>query len=212
LEAWLPGEEGAAAIVEVLLGKANPGGKLPVTFPRSPGQLPVYYNHKPSGRSSYWYGDYADLPASPLYPFGHGLSYTTFGYSDLLISPTAAAAGESVEISLSVANTGQVAGDEVVQLYICDEYASPPRPVKELKGFCRLSLAPGEARRLTFQLPVDLLAFHDENLELIVEAGKIQVFIGSSVDDIRLQGEFQISGLARAAVRERLFASPVTVR
>jgi beta-glucosidase len=212
LEAWLPGEEGAAAIAEALFGETNPGGKLPITFPRTVGQVPIYYSHKPSGGRSYWYGDYVDTPASPLYPFGHGLSYTTFSYSDLQISPKAAASGESVEVSLSIANTGDVAGDEVVQLYVCDQYASLPRPVKELKGFCRLTLAPGERRRLAFQLPVDLLAYYDEELKLIVEAGQIDVFAGSSSQDIRLQGEFQITGPARTVVHRRLFACPVAVR
>jgi len=209
LESWLPGEEGAAAIAEALFGETNPGGKLPITIPRSVGQVPIYYSHKPSGGRSFWYGDYVDLPSSPLYPFGHGLSYTTFSYSDLQISPEAAASGESVEISLSIANSGEVIGDEVVQLYTCDEYASLPRPVKELKGFYRLTLAPGESRRLAFQLPVNLLAFYDAQLELVVEAGKITVFIGSSSEDIRLQGEFQISGPTRTVVPNRLYACPV---
>ncbi len=212
LEAWLPGEEGAAAIAEALFGGTNPGGKLPITVPRSVGQVPIYYNHKPSGGRSFWYVDYVDSPATPLYPFGHGLSYTTFAYSDLQISPKTAVSGESVEISLSIANTGEVAGDEVVQLYVCDEYASVPRPVKELKGFFRLALTPGESRRLTFQLPVDLLAFYDEHLKLVVEAGKIDVFIGSSSEDIRLQGDFHIHGPARTLVQRRLFDCPVAVR
>jgi beta-glucosidase len=212
LEAWLPGEEGATAIAEALFGETNPGGKLPITFPRSVGQVPIYYNYKPSGGRSYWYGDYADLPASPLYPFGHGLSYTSFSYSDLQISPKTAVSGESVEIGLSVENTGDIAGDEVVQLYICDEYASLPRPVKELKGFCRLTLASRESRRVAFHLPVDLLAFYDEQLQLVVEAGSIGVFIGSSSADIRQQGEFQIAGPARTAVERRLFACPVTIQ
>jgi beta-glucosidase len=212
LECWLPGEEGAAAIAEALFGEMNPGGKLPITIPRSVGQVPIYYSHKPSGGRSYWYGNYVDLPASPLYPFGHGLSYTTFSYTDLQISPSKAASGESVEISLSIANNGEVAGDEVVQLYTCDEYASLPRPVKELKGFCRITLAPGESRRLVFQLPVDLLAFYDEQLELVVEAGKIGVFIGSSSEDIRLQGEFQIAGPTRMVVPQRLYACPVAIQ
>ena len=212
LEAWLPGEEGAAAIAEALFGETTPGGKLPITVPRSVGQVPIYYAYKPSGGRSYWYGNYVDLPASPLYPFGYGLSYTTFSYTDLQISPETAASGESVEISLSIANSGDVAGDEVVQLYTCDEYASVPRPVKELKGFCRLTLVPGESRRLTFKLPVDLLAFYDEQLELVVEAGKMDVFIGSSSEDIRLQGEFQISGPPRVVVQQRLFDCPVTIR
>jgi beta-glucosidase len=129
----------------------------------------------------------------------------------LQISPKTAISGESVKISLSIANIGEVAGDEVVQLYICDEYASLPRPVKELKGFYRLTLTPGESRRLTFQLPVDLLAFYDEHLKLVVEAGKIGVFIGSSSEDIRLTGEFEITGTGKIPVQERVFICPVDV-
>jgi beta-glucosidase len=211
LEAWLPGEEGAAAVAEVLFGKANPGGKLPVTVARSVGQLPMRYNHKPSGNTSNWYGDYVEMPVSPLYSFGHGLSFTSFSYSDLHLSTERASSGEEVDISLNVTNTGPVAGDEVVQLYICDEVASIPRPVKELKGFCRLTLQPGENRQITFHLPVDLLAYYDENLELVVEAGTIKLMIGSSSSDIRLEDEFEITGLAKTLVKQRLFHCPVTV-
>ena len=211
LEAWLPGEEGAAAVAEILFGAANPGGKLPVTFPRSVGQLPVNYNHKPTGGRSYWYVDYVETPASPLYPFGHGLSYTTFSYSDLHFSSENASAGEQVEISLKVANSGKVAGYEVVQLYVYDEYASVPRPAKELKGFACLHLDPGESCKVTFHLPVDLLAFYDENLELVVEAGVIKVMLGSSSEDIRLQGAFEIAGTGKIPVNERLFDCQVSI-
>jgi len=211
LEAWLPGEEGAAAIAEVLFGDSNPGGKLPLSVARSAGQLPIYYNHKPSGNTSNWYGDYVEIPVSPLYAFGHGLSYTTFLYSDLQLSGEKAGGGEQVEISLTITNTGKFAGDEVVQLYICDEYASIPRPVKELKGFGRLTLKPGEARRLTFHLPVDMLAFYDENLDLVIEPGKIKVMLGSSSDDIRLYGEFEITGTGKMQIKERVFMCPVNI-
>jgi beta-glucosidase len=211
LEAWLPGEEGPTAVAEILFGVANPGGKLPITIPRSVGQLPVNYNHKLAGGRSYWYIDYVETSASPLYPFGHGLSYTTFAYTDLHISPAIAKAGEQIEISLRVKNTGEVAGHEVVQLYVYDEYASIPRPVKELKGFARLSLEPGESRRIIFHLPVDLLAFYDEKLELVVEAGTVKVMLGSSSEDIRLKGEFEIGGKGKTPVKERLFECPVTI-
>lgn len=211
LEAWLPGEEGASAIAEVLFGEANPGGKLPVTVARSAGQLPLRYNHKPSGSISNWYGDYVEMPVTPLYPFGHGLSYTTFSYSSLSLSKKYAKSGEQVDIRLTVTNTGELAGDEVVQLYVCDEYASIPRPVKELKGFCRLHLQPGESKHVTFHLPVDLLAFYDAQLDLTVEGGKIQVMLGSSSADIRLQGEFEILAPEKTILSQRLFACPVTI-
>lgn len=211
LEAWLPGEEGGRAVAETILGRANPGGRLVMSFPRHAGQVPLFYNQKPSGGKSNWYGDYVSVKAGPLYPFGHGLSYTTFTYSDLRLSPQRAASGGKVEASLVVTNTGPAAGDEVVQLYVCDEYASIPRPVKELKGFARIPLQPGESRRVTFHLPVDMLAFYDQNLDLVVEPGTIEIMLGSSSDDIRLQGAFEITGSGAMKVRERLFACPVTV-
>jgi beta-glucosidase len=211
LEAWLPGEEGGVAIADILFGDANPGGKLPITFPRSVGQVPIYYNAKPSGTKSHWYEDYVSEKVAPFYPFGHGLSYTSFEYRDLSIKRKPVKAGESVDISLEVRNTGKVQGEEVVQLYVHDEFASTPRPVKELKGYQRLMLKPGETKRVTFHLPVNQLAFHDLDLNLIVEAGKIQVMVGSSSDDIRLCGEFEIIGERSIAVKERIFVCPVSV-
>ena len=212
LEAWLPGEEGGSAIAAALFGDANPGGKLPVTFPRSAGQLPLYYNAKPAGTSSNWYVDYVSEKVTPLYPFGHGLSYTRFDYDSLEITPKEAALGGIVDVSLSVQNTGPVAGDEVVQLYIRDEYASTPRPVKELKGYVRLPLNPGEARRVTFHLPVNMLAFYDHDLNLVLESGKIEVMLGSSSQDIRLCGEIEVCGERKMAVAERVFVCPVDVK
>ncbi len=211
VEAWLPGEEGGCAIADILFGDVSPSGKLPVSFPRSVGQLPVYYNAKPSGTKSYWYGDYVSEKVTALYPFGHGLSYTSFDYQDLSIERQQITTGESVDISLTVRNSGEVAGEEVVQLYIRDEYASTPRPVKELKGYQRVMLKPGEAKRITFHLPADQLAFYDLELNLVLEAGKILVMVGSSSEDIRLCGEFQISGEKKAAVKERVFVCPVSV-
>jgi beta-glucosidase len=144
LEAWVPGEEGARAILDTLTGKNNPAGRLPISVPRSAGHVPVFYNHKPSGNRSNIYGDYVTGPVSPLFPFGFGLSYTQFTYSNLKIDRQQAAAGESVEICVSVQNTGELAGEEVVQLYLRDLYASLPRPVKELKGCARVCLQPGD--------------------------------------------------------------------
>jgi len=211
LEAWLPGEEGGNAAADVLFGDKNPGGKLPITFPRSAGQLPVFYNRKPSGMKSQWYIDYVDEKAAPLYEFGFGLSYTTFEYRSLAIDKKQAAPGEQVDISLEVQNTGNVAGDEVVQLYIRDEYASIPRPVKELKGFVRLALKPGESKTVTFHLPVDQLAFHNQDKALVLEAGKILVMLGSSSEDIRLHGEFELVGEKCMKVKNRVFFCPVDV-
>jgi beta-glucosidase len=211
LEAWLPGEEGGNAVADVLFGDACPGGKLPITFPRSVGQIPIHYSHKPSGMRSQWYVDYVSEKVTPLYSFGHGLSYTTFAYSDLRLSRACATRGESIDVSLSVANSGPRAGDEVVQLYVRDEFATIPRPVKELKGFVRLNLEPGEKRRVVFHLPINLLAFYDEDLKLVLEPGKISVMVGSSSEDIRLSAEFEIIGAEKMPVQERLYDCPVEV-
>jgi len=212
VEAWLPGEEGAAAIVDVLHGKCNPGGRLPISVPRTVGQVPVSYRHKPTGGRSNWHGDYVDCPASPLYPFGFGLSYTSFSYSDLEITPGESGAGGTVDISVRIANSGPREGDEVVQLYLCDEFGSIPRPVKELKGFQRLSLQPGESRRVTFHLPVDHLAFYDEKMQLVVESGTIQVMVGGSSEDIRLTGSFAITGAGKTPVAARVLLCPVSIQ
>ncbi len=211
LEAWLPGEEGGPAIAAALIGETNPGGRLPMTFPRHVGQLPIFYSQKPSGGSSNWYVHYVNLDSGALYPFGHGLSYTSFEYGDLTLDRERAAAGEFVAVSATVKNAGGRAGDEVVQLYACDEYGSSPRPVKELRGFVRLTLEPGQSRRVTFRLPVDQLAFYDENLELVVEAGRVRIMLGSSSEDIRLEGAFEIEGQAKTPVAERVFVCPVEV-
>ena len=212
LEAWLPGEEGGAAVADILFGDVNPGGKLPITFPRSVGQVPLFYNAKPAGTKSHWYVDYVSEKVTPLYPFGHGLSYTSFEYGDLSINRKQVTSGESVDISLSVRNIGKVAGEEVVQLYIHDEFASTPRPVKELKGYQRVRLEPGEKKRITFHLPVDQLAFYDTDLNLVLEPGRIFIMIGSSSDYIRLTGEFEIVGKNKIPVEERVFVCSIDVQ
>ena len=211
LEAWLPGEEGGTAIADVLFGDTNPGGKLPLTFPRHVGQLPMFYNYKPSGRRSNWYDDYVSETVGPLYPFGYGLSYTRFDYDNLSISAKEATVGETLDISLSISNCGEVVGDEVVQLYICDLYASSPRPLRELKGYRRVTLQPGEARTVVFHLPINQLAFYDNDLNLILEPGKIEVMIGSSSEDIRLRDGLEIVGDEKMAIKERVFVCPVDV-
>jgi beta-glucosidase len=211
LEAWLPGEEGGAAIAEVLFGDVNPGGKLPITFPRTVGQVPIFYNTKPAGARSHWYEDYVSGKVTPLYPFGHGLSYTSFEFRDLMIQPEQVRYNEHLDISLVVENVGQVSGEEVVQLYIHDMLACTPRPIKELKGYYRLKLEPGEVRQVTFHLPVNQLAFYDLDLKFILEAGQIEVMVGSSSQDIRLRGAFEIIGAPRVEVKERVFTCPVSV-
>lgn len=211
VEAWLPGEEGGAAIADVLFGDANPGGKLPITFPRSVGQIPIFYNHKPSGGRSNWHGDYVSLPVSPLFAFGHGLSYTQFEYANLSVEPKQVAAEGSVTMRVDVKNVGRRAGDEVVQLYVQDVVASVPRPVQELKAFLRVALAPGETRTVEFVMPVDQLAFYDQKMRLVVEPGTIQVMIGSSSQDIRLRDAFEIIGKETRLVPVRVFRSATRV-
>jgi beta-glucosidase len=160
---------------------------------------------------SHWYGDYVSEKAAPLYPFGHGLSYTTFDYSNLLIDQKQATVGQTVDVTVTITNTGNVRGDEVVQLYIRDEFASIPRPVKELKGYARLELDPGMSGTLTFKLPVNQLAFYDTELDLVLEPGRIIVMIGGSSVDIRLTGEFEIVGDGKMPVSKRVFVCPVVI-
>ena len=204
LNAWLPGEEGATAIAEALFGQINPGGKLPVTIVRDSGQIPLYYNHKPSGGKSRWHGDYVDLLASPLFPFGHGLSYTQFMYSDLAVSAQPSA---TIPISLTITNIGPCAGDEVVQLYTRDLKASLPRPVKELRAFQRLTLQPSESKRLTFHLNTAQLAFYTADLQLMLEPGEFEVMVGSSSADIRLRGHFALTTSRPQRVASRVYRS-----
>jgi beta-glucosidase len=211
LEAWVPGEEGAGAIVSALLGELNPGGKLPVSIARSVGQVPVFYNYKPSGMRSNIYGDYVNESVKPLFPFGHGLSYTQFEYSNLSLDKGSAGLDETLRVSLDVSNVGKVAGDEVVQLYTSDEYAEFPRPVKELRGFVRLHLLPGEKKHIRFDLPINMLAYYGEGLKLVLEPGTVKILVGSSSEDIRLQAAFEVRGETKQIVNDRVLDCPVTV-
>ena len=211
LEAWVPGEEGASAIASALLGELNPGGKLPVSIARSVGQVPVFYNYKPSGMRSNIYGDYVNESVKPLFPFGHGLSYTQFTYCNLKLDKEQAGLDEILQIAFDVKNTGSVAGDEVVQLYTSDEYAAFPRPVKELRGFVRVHLLPGERKSVRFDLPVNMLAYYGEGLKLVLEPGTVKVLVGSSSEDIRLQSAFEVIGGTNQIVKDRVLDCPVTV-
>jgi beta-glucosidase len=188
LEAWYPGEEGGSALADVLFGAYSPGGKLPLTFPQYVGQVPLYYSHMPTGRGN----DYCDLSGQPLYPFGHGLSYTTFTYSDLRIVPETIRPDGTVRISITIQNTGSFKADEVAQLYIHDPVASVTRPVIELKGFNRITLAPGEKTILVFHLTPKELSFLNAAMKPVVEPGTIEVMVGSSSKDIRMRGIFEV--------------------
>ncbi len=211
LEAWVPGEEGAGAIASALLGDLIPGGRLPVSIARSVGQVPVFYNYKPSGMRSNIYGDYVNESVKPLFPFGHGLSYTQFEYSSLSLDKEGAGLDETLRVSLDVSNVGKVAGDEVVQLYTSDEYAEFPRPVKELRGFVRLHLLPGEKNNIRFDLPINMLAYYGEGLKLVLEPGTVKILVGSSSEDIRLQAAFEVRGESKQIVNDRVLDCPVTV-
>ncbi len=181
LELWYLGQESGRAISDVLLGDVNPGGKLPITIPRSVGHVPAYYNHKPSARRGYLFES-----VDPLFPFGFGLSYTTFAFSNVRLEKQRIAAGESVRVSVDVTNTGKVEGDEVVQLYIRDVVSSVTRPIKELKGFQRVSLAPGETRTDVFDVTPEHLAFYDIDMNFRVEPGEFRLMVGSSSRDADL--------------------------
>jgi len=190
--AWFPGEEGADAIADVLLGDVSPGGKLPISYPRSTGQVPVFYGHKISGGRSHPKGDYVDSPAGPLYPFGHGLSYTTFALSEPAVRQEVVAWDASFTAEVTVTNTGARAGDEVVQLYVRDPQASVTRPVLELKSFLRVELEPGESKRVSFEVPAGQLGFYDRSVSFVVESGQIDVFVATSSADLVAAGSVTI--------------------
>ena len=192
VEAWNCGEKGGQAVAEVLFGDTNPSGRLPVTIPRHVGQYPFYYNFKPS--KAYWSkSGYVDMSFDPLYEFGYGLSYTKFEYGNLQIAPQETNSKGEVQVSVDVKNTGDRAGDEIVQLYLNDEVSSVTRPVKELKGFERIALAPGETKNVRFKLTPEDLSFLDENLARTVEPGKFNVMVGASSKDIRMRGSFNVT-------------------
>ena len=196
LEAWHPGIQGGNAVADLLFGDFNPGGRLTVTFPRTVGQVPIYYNHKNTGRpptSLLYTSKYIDLPSTPLFPFGHGLSYTRFEYSNLTVSPKRIAPDGEVEISLDVKNVGDREGDEVVQLYLRDLVGSVTRPVKELKGFKRITLKSGEKTTVKFVVGPEQLAFVNRGMKMVVEPGTFRVMVGGSSEDIKLTGSFEVS-------------------
>jgi beta-glucosidase len=173
LEAWYPGQEGGTALADILFGAANPGGKLPVTIARSVGQLPMFYNHKPTAHRGYLFAS-----KDPLFPFGYGLSYTTFDIGAPRVADHVSLKGGPVKVSVVVRNTGKVAGDEVVQLYLHQVVASVTRPVKELKGFQRVSLAPGESKTVDFTLDWDAFSLWNEQMKHVVEPGAFEIMTG----------------------------------
>ena len=183
VDVWYPGEEGGHAVADVLFGSYNPAGRLPVTFPVQEAQLPLVYNHKPTGRGD----DYNNLSGLPLFPFGYGLSYTTFVYSDSKLSKNSIDKNESTTVLFTITNQGKVDGDEVVQLYIRDQLSSVARPVMELKGFQRIHLHAGESKEVSFIITPEMLLMLDINLKEVVEPGDFRIMVGSSSRDIKLK-------------------------
>jgi len=213
LETWFAGTMAGPAIVDTLFGDADPGGKLPVTFPRSVGQIPIYYNHKNTGRpfdaNNKYTSKYLDIPNTPLFPFGYGLSYTQFQFGGLQIDKTNIAPTGNVKVSVEVQNTGRRTGDEVVQLYIHDIAASVTRPVRELRGFKRITLAAGEKRRVEFVLTPKELGFYDREMKFIVEPGAFKVFVGNSAEG-GLEGGFTV--VSSTLVKKNEIIKPVVYR
>ena len=188
VEAWNSGERGGEAVADVLFGDYNPSGRLPITVPRHSGQLPMYYNFMASkGRRGY-----VDMPLTPLWEFGYGLSYTTFEYGNLQLSAKEIGTRGSVDVSADVTNTGSRPGEEVVQLYVNDVVSSVTRPVKELKGFRKIALAPGEKKTVKFTITPEELAFYDQQMVRKVEPGMFRVMVGSSSAQIKLRDTFEV--------------------
>ncbi|MCG3120456.1 MAG: Beta-hexosaminidase [bacterium] len=196
LETWFLGIQHGNAVADILFGEVNPSGKLPVTFPRAVGQIPIYYNHKNTGRpmtADKFTSKYLDIPNTPLYPFGYGLSYTKFDYSNLQFRASTIKMHDSLRVAVTVKNSGKIKGDEIVQLYVQDEFGSVTRPVKELKDFRRLTLAAGEAKTVEFVLKPAQLAFYNREMKFIAEPGSFKVFVGTNSVDL-LEARFEIIG------------------
>jgi len=188
---WHAGIEAGNAIADVLFGNYNPSGKLSATFPRNLGQIPIYYNHKNTGRPSApnspkFQSNYLDVPNTPLFPFGYGLSYTSFSYGDISISKTNAKGNEKLTASVTITNNGKFDGEEVVQLYIHDVVGSITRPLKELKGFQKISLKAGESKTVSFSISPENLKFYNYNLKYDWEPGEFHIMIGGNSDDVKM--------------------------
>ena len=198
LNVWFGGTQAAEAIGDVLFGDVNPSGKLPSTFPRNVGQIPLFYNHKNTGRPlkgdkfEKFRSAYLDVPNTPVYAFGHGLSYTTFRYGDIRLSASEMGIDGSITATVRLTNDGPYAGEEVVQLYIRDIQGSSTRPVQELKGFQRVSLKPGESRDVNFKIDASLLKFYNYDLDYVCEPGEFDIMIGGASDRVK-QTRFRLN-------------------
>jgi beta-glucosidase len=211
LMAWFPGQEGGEAVADVLAGEAAPGGKLPISYPRSVGQIPVHHGHKVSGGRSHWKGDYVGSPAAPLYPFGYGLGYTTFEVGDASLGPAELTWHDRITTRVRVTNTGERAGDDVVQLYVRDPVATVTRPVLELASFARVELAPGESRTVTFETPVGQLGFYDRDLDYVVEPGRLDIFVGTSSADLVALGSVAVAADPAGRQPDKMYDGSVTI-
>jgi beta-glucosidase len=191
LDVWFGGTEAGNAIADVLFGSYNPSGKLTTSFPRNVGQIPIYYNHKNTGRPfrdeafAKFKSNYLDVSNDPLFPFGFGLSYTTFTYGDLKLSKTEIASSETIEVRITVTNSGNFDGDETVQLYIQDLVGTVTRPVKELKGFQKIHLSKGESKEVIFKIGVNDLKFYNKDLKWVAEPGEFKVYVGTNSRDVK---------------------------
>ena len=197
VEAWFPGTQAGHALADVLFGKVNPSAKLTMSFPRNLGQVPVFYNHQTTGRPktdkpSKWVSRYIDAPNTPLYPFGYGLSYTTYSYGDLKLSQDALEGEGEIEVSFTVTNTGTVAGEEVAQMYIRDEHASIAPPERELKGFEKVALAPGEVKTVRLTIDRKALSFWNQDMAFAAEPGEFTVFVGGASNATPLSASFKL--------------------
>jgi beta-glucosidase len=191
LDVWFAGSEAGDAIADALLGKVNPSGKLSMSFPQNVGQIPLYYNHKNTGRplNGKWFSkfqsNYIDVSNEPLYPFGYGLSYTQFDYSDLTLSATQLKGNQKLTATVTVTNSGRIAGKEVVQLYIRDLVGTITRPVQELKGFNKIELAPGESKKVSFEITPELLKFYNGDLKFDWESGDFEIMVGTNSKEVK---------------------------
>ena len=210
LLAWLPGEEGGTALARVLFGEASPSGRLPVSLPRAAGQVPAYYNHRAGGGRSGVLGDYTDLYARPLYSFGHGLSYASFDYEELSC-PDTVDVHATMNVWVTLRNTSDREGDEVVQLYVNDKVADVARPVRQLAGFKRLTIPARARRRVKFLLDASQLGYYDRQMRFVVDAGEVEVMVGSSSRDIHLRKTVVLQGERRPLQQQQVLATQVEV-
>lgn len=204
-----PGEEGGSGLADILTGAVSPSGRLPVSLPRSVGQIPVHSSYRAGGGQSMFFGDYTDSPTTPLFPFGHGLSYTSFTYQELAITATTTSA--PIEVSLVVQNTGTCQGDEVVQLYVQDQIASVSRPDRMLIGFARISLAAGQSRHVTFVVHPSRLAFYDTQMRFVTEPGAFLFGVGASAADLRIEQQVVLAGEVAEYRQRAIVATAVRI-